>query len=214
MTGIIHRRLAALEARGKLASSYVVWLSAEEQADPAAVEAAIVDHARRTGWAGPVIVAPPEVTVEEWVASTVKLLAFTQVGFPPGSGGFCKEPEHPRRAPWQRSEPDGASRGSSRRRCVSAPNRDPTCSPILATKSALCGRFREGARFGAYSQRWRRAMGGRRIAGGNLQAERRRPAALLRRPAHPSRRWLAQQPHRRAHALVLGHSGKQLIGQR
>jgi hypothetical protein len=38
------------------------------------------------------------------------------LGFPPGSGGFCEEPEHPRRAAWQRSGPDGASRGSSRRR--------------------------------------------------------------------------------------------------
>ena len=45
-----------------------------------------------------------------------ELVANAAVGFPPGSGGFCKEPEHPRRAPWRRSEPDGASRGSSRRR--------------------------------------------------------------------------------------------------
>src|SRR4051812_32154601 len=25
---------------------------------------------------------------------------FSQLGFPPRSGGFCKEPEHPRRAKW------------------------------------------------------------------------------------------------------------------
>jgi hypothetical protein len=40
------------------------------------------------------------------------------------------------------------------------------------------------------------ALGHRRFARGNLQAERRRSAALLHRPADPPRRWLAQQPHR------------------
>ena len=36
--------------------------------------------------------------------------------FPPGTGGFANEPRHPRREGWRRGEPDGASRGSSRRR--------------------------------------------------------------------------------------------------
>jgi len=38
------------------------------------------------------------------------------VDFPPGTGGFANEPRHPRREGWRRGEPDGASRGSSRRR--------------------------------------------------------------------------------------------------
>jgi hypothetical protein len=38
------------------------------------------------------------------------------VDFPPGAGGFANEPRHPRREGWRRGEPDGASRGSSRRR--------------------------------------------------------------------------------------------------
>src|SRR3954467_2552914 len=29
------------------------------------------------------------------------------VGLPPWSGGFCKEPEHPRRAEWHRDDPAG-----------------------------------------------------------------------------------------------------------
>jgi hypothetical protein len=36
--------------------------------------------------------------------------------FPPGAGGFANEPRHPGREGWRRGEPDGASRGSSRRR--------------------------------------------------------------------------------------------------
>ena len=38
------------------------------------------------------------------------------LGLPPGSGGFAKELKHPRRTAWQRGEPDGGSRRSSRRR--------------------------------------------------------------------------------------------------
>ena len=68
MTGTIRRRVAALEGRHKPAAGYVVYVTAEQQADMAVVEAATADHRRRTGWAGPVILAPPEVTVEEWVA--------------------------------------------------------------------------------------------------------------------------------------------------
>src|SRR5687768_1236102 len=39
-----------------------------------------------------------------------------KVDFPPGSGGFANEPEHPRRAAWRRGGPGGGSRPSSRRR--------------------------------------------------------------------------------------------------
>ncbi len=69
MSSSIQRRIAALEARHQPAPSYVVWVSAEEQADPVVVEAAIAEHQRRTGWARPVITAPPEATLEEWVAA-------------------------------------------------------------------------------------------------------------------------------------------------
>ncbi|QDD97276.1 hypothetical protein HVPorG_04754 (plasmid) [Roseomonas mucosa] len=34
---------------------------------------------------------------------------------------------------------------------------------------------------------------------------------LLHRPADPPRQWLAQQPHRRTHAVVLGRQKRQLI---
>ncbi|MBL6082604.1 hypothetical protein JMJ56_32070 [Belnapia sp. T18] len=68
MSGTMHRRLAALEARHRPTPSYVVELTDEEMADPVAVRAAIAENQRRTGWAGPVIVAPAEVTVEEWMA--------------------------------------------------------------------------------------------------------------------------------------------------
>ena len=68
MTGTIRRRVAALEGRRQPATGYVVYVTAEQQADPAVVEAAIAEHRRRTGWTGPVMLAPPEVTVEEWVA--------------------------------------------------------------------------------------------------------------------------------------------------
>lgn len=66
MSGAIHRRIAALEARHRSTPSYVVEVSDEEMADAVAMQAAIAEHRRRTGWAGPVIVAPAEVAVEEW----------------------------------------------------------------------------------------------------------------------------------------------------
>ena len=66
MSGTIHRRLTALEARHRSTPSYVVEVSDEDMADLAAMQAAIAEHQRRTGWTGPVIVAPAEVTVEEW----------------------------------------------------------------------------------------------------------------------------------------------------
>jgi hypothetical protein len=36
------------------------------------------------------------------------------VGFPLWSGGFCKEPKHPRRMEWHRNEPGGGSPASIR----------------------------------------------------------------------------------------------------
>ncbi|SDD94151.1 hypothetical protein [Belnapia rosea] len=69
MSGTIHRRVAALEARRAPAPSYVIWLSDEDLASPAAVGVAIAEHQRRTGWTGPVILAPPEATMEEWMAA-------------------------------------------------------------------------------------------------------------------------------------------------
>ncbi|MBL6082098.1 hypothetical protein JMJ56_29405 [Belnapia sp. T18] len=80
MSGSFPRRLAALEARRAPAPSYVVWLLDEDLANPAAVEAAITKHQRRTGWAGPVIVAPVEVTVEEWAASNGRLVRPSRTG--------------------------------------------------------------------------------------------------------------------------------------
>jgi hypothetical protein len=59
-------------------------------------------------------------------------------------------------------------------------------------------------------RRWWRALGGRRLSRGDLQAQRRRPATLLRRTADPPRQWLAQQPHRRTHARVLANRRKRL----
>src|SRR3954447_24455203 len=50
------------------------------------------------------------------IAFSCNYLANIPVDFPPGAGGFANEPRHPRREGWRRGEPDGASRGSSRRR--------------------------------------------------------------------------------------------------
>jgi hypothetical protein len=36
------------------------------------------------------------------------------------SGGFCKEPEHPRRAEWHKDECEGGLRGSTRPKRFSA----------------------------------------------------------------------------------------------
>ena len=66
MSGTMQRRLAALEARHRSRPSYVVELSDEEMTDLMVMQAAIAEHRRQTGWTGPVIVAPAEVTVEEW----------------------------------------------------------------------------------------------------------------------------------------------------
>jgi hypothetical protein len=68
VSGAIQRRVAALEASRRPAPGYVVYVTAEQQADPAVVEVAIAEHRRRTGWVGPVMLAPPEMTVEEWMA--------------------------------------------------------------------------------------------------------------------------------------------------
>ncbi len=68
MSGTMQRRVAALEVRRAPVPSYVVWVSDEDLANPAAVDAAIAEHQRQTGWTGPVILAPIEATVEEWAA--------------------------------------------------------------------------------------------------------------------------------------------------
>src|SRR3712207_216359 len=57
-------------------------------------------------------------------------------------------------------------------------------------------------------------MGGRGIADRDVQDERRRSAALLRRPADTPRQRLAPEPHRRADALALGRREKHLIVKR
>ena len=66
MSGTMQRRLAALEARHRSTPSYVVEVSDEEMADPVLMQAAIAEHQCRTGWMGPVILAPSEASVEEW----------------------------------------------------------------------------------------------------------------------------------------------------
>jgi IS5 family transposase len=59
-----------------------------------------------------------------------------------------------------------------------------------------------------------RALGRCRRAGRDAQTERRQSAALLHRLAGPPRQRLAQQPHRRAHAVVLGRRRKRLTVKR
>ena len=67
VTSAMHRRLTALEGRRRPTASYVVLLPAELLGDCEAVHAAIAEH-RRTGWEGPVILAPEELTLDEWAA--------------------------------------------------------------------------------------------------------------------------------------------------
>jgi hypothetical protein len=57
-----------LELQRRPTSSYVVRLPIEALGDPDAEHAAIMEHRSRTGWPGPVILAPMEVTVTEWIA--------------------------------------------------------------------------------------------------------------------------------------------------
>ena len=75
---------------------------------------------------------------------------------------------------------------------------------VLSRKNAL---FASGDDGGA-------TMGGRGLAGRDVQAERRRSAALLQRPADAPRQRLAAEPHRRADALALGRREKRLIVKR
>lgn len=65
----MRRRLEALEGRRQVGTGYVVYVTDEQLADPAVVEAAIAEHCRRTDWTGAVMVVPHEVRVEEWIAS-------------------------------------------------------------------------------------------------------------------------------------------------
>jgi len=62
----MQRRLAALEMRSRPAGSYVVRKPAD--ADDDAVIAAIAEHRLRTGWTGPVMLAEPDMTEDEWLA--------------------------------------------------------------------------------------------------------------------------------------------------
>ncbi len=60
-------RLSVLEARGISSRSYVVRIP--DGADPAEIEAAIALHRTRTGYRGPVILAPLEAeSVDAWAA--------------------------------------------------------------------------------------------------------------------------------------------------
>lgn len=68
MTSAMERRLTALEEQRRPTASYVVRLPDGVLDDPAAKHAAIMAHRRRTGWMGPVILAPLEMTVAEWIA--------------------------------------------------------------------------------------------------------------------------------------------------
>ena len=68
MSSAIERRLTALEDQRRPSAGYVVRLPDEALKDPAAKHAAITDHRRRTGWMGPVVLAPVEMTVVEWIA--------------------------------------------------------------------------------------------------------------------------------------------------
>jgi hypothetical protein len=68
MTSAIARRLSALEDQRRPVASYVVRLPDETLGDPAAKHAAIIGHRRLTGWMGPVILAPMEMTEAEWLA--------------------------------------------------------------------------------------------------------------------------------------------------
>lgn len=67
MTSRLLGRIAQLEAAGKGAPSYVVILPPDAMDAPAAQAAAIAAHRERTGYTGPVILAPRECgSVEEW----------------------------------------------------------------------------------------------------------------------------------------------------
>jgi hypothetical protein len=59
--------------------------------------------------------------IKGFVLSMVETaIAVTDVDFPPRSGGFCKEPEHPRRAKWPTDAPGDGLRVSIRPKRFSA----------------------------------------------------------------------------------------------
>ena len=81
--------------------------------------------ARALWWAALV----DEATLREWLVNigarpaeqrVAHLLCELLLGFPLRSGGFCKEPEHPRRMVWRRNEPEGGSPASIRPKRFSA----------------------------------------------------------------------------------------------
>jgi len=70
MTRAIGSRVARLEEQRnhRARPSYVVSWPAEEGEDGAALHAAIEAHRSATGYDGPVILAPPEMTEARWLA--------------------------------------------------------------------------------------------------------------------------------------------------
>src|SRR5215217_175388 len=80
------------------------------------------DDSGRRGW--------NQATSMPRLSSSVGLVLNRDVGFPLWSGGFCKEPKHPRRMVWQKGGPEGALRASIRPKrfsvCWRAGGRSPT----------------------------------------------------------------------------------------
>jgi hypothetical protein len=68
VTSAMQRRLAALEVQRWPGGSYVVRMPDRALDDAATRDAAVMEHRRRTGWMGPVVLAPLELTVGEWLA--------------------------------------------------------------------------------------------------------------------------------------------------
>jgi hypothetical protein len=65
----LERRLVRLEgAVAGPAPSFVVWVPPDALGDAEAVRAAIAEHRHRTGWRGAVMVLPPRMTQDEWLA--------------------------------------------------------------------------------------------------------------------------------------------------
>ena len=61
----MHRRLAALEARGRPTGGYGVQVPIDADEDTIAV--CIAEHQLRTGWRGPVLLVHPVMTEAEWL---------------------------------------------------------------------------------------------------------------------------------------------------
>lgn len=67
MTGALIDRVRRLEDSGRIAPAYVVLASKAGLSDSAALAHEIATHRKRTGYVGPVVVAPePCTNAEEW----------------------------------------------------------------------------------------------------------------------------------------------------